>query len=305
VQKLWGLLFGVVLLACFLLTVAALFIVPDKWGLPTNIAAVYGERVDTLFYIILGLTGFFYVLTEAILVAALFLFIGSPQRRAVYSHGDRRLELAWTIVPAAILLYIAYAQISTWEDIKYQSRLPQPDQIVQVTAKQWEWRMRYRGKENAEKNTWELAFDQKSDKEHERSWGETEEYDDIHLVNDLHTWKGANVKILLKTSDILHSFFLPNLRLKQDALPGKTIPMWFKTTDSNYHFDPANPTKMDRDDNKHWELACAELCGGGHFRMRGRLIVHDSKDNYEAWLKYAKEQQGSRVPEARSPTTEE
>jgi cytochrome c oxidase subunit 2 len=52
---------------------------------------------------------------------------------------------------------------------------------------------------------------------------------------------------------------------------------------------------------KEWEIACAELCGGGHYRMRGRLIVHDTKENYEAWLKYTKEQESSRtLPDAKA-----
>ncbi len=64
-----------------------------------------------------------------------------------------------------------------------------------------------------------------------RHWADHPQIDDVHLVNELHTWKGADVKIYLKTQDVIHSFFLPNLRLKQDALPGKTIPMWFRVSE--------------------------------------------------------------------------
>ena len=291
-QKLWGLLFGVVLLGCFLLVVAALFVVPEKWGLPPNIAEGYGDKVDDLFFLILIFTGFFYVLTEVLLVVALFLFTDKPGRRATYTHGNHRLELSWTIIPAAILLYIALAQVKTWEDIKYQSHSPDPDQVLQVTAKQWEWRLRYSGEESTNKDELEARPE-----ERRSEWAETPEFDDVHVVNDLHTWKNAKVKLHLKTSDIMHSFFLPNLRLKQDALPGKTIPMWFQPNDSNAHFDAATGKTIDLRTKKPWEIACAELCGGGHYRMRGRLIVHDTKDNYEAWLKYTKAQQSSREPE--------
>ena len=290
-QKLWSVLFGVVLLGCFLITVVALAVIPEQWGLPSNIAANYGEKVDNLFYLILAFVGFFYVLTEVILVVALFRFVRTDTpHRAVYTHGNHKLELAWTIIPSAILLYLAYAQISTWELMKYQSHSPDPDQVIQVTARQWEWRMRYRAE--VDKQNLVLA----PTKANEKGWGETPEFDDVHGVNDLHTWKGAKVKILLKTNDIIHSFFLPNLRLKQDALPGKTIPMWFEVNDTNATFDPA-AGKTTIDDKKHWEIACAELCGGGHYRMRGRLIVYKDRPEYEAWLKYTKAQQGSRVPE--------
>ena len=89
---------------------------------------------------------------------------------------------------------------------------------MQVTAHQWEWRIRY---------TEEVT---KTDAEG-RAWAESPEIDDLRLPNELHTWKDANTRIYLKTQDVIHSFGLPNLRLMQDALPGKTIPMWFKATE--------------------------------------------------------------------------
>jgi cytochrome c oxidase subunit II len=308
VQKLWGLLFGAVLLACFVLTAVALLPGPlgDKWGLPANIAGTYGANVDFLFFVILGFITFFFVLTEVILVVAMVRFVRiEPTRRAAYTHGNHQLELAWTIIPAAILLYIAYAQIHTWEDIKYQSHFPEPDQVVQVTAEQWKWRLRYRGEEEGDQ--WRHNFanpDARARAVKEKEWGETPEFDDLHTVNDLHTWKDAKVKVLLKTNDIIHSLFLPNLRLKQDALPGKTIPMWFEANDWNVKFDPATGQTLYRKDpgdsaddtKRHWEIACAELCGGGHYTMRGRLFVHESKADYEAWLKYTKDNETSRKP---------
>ncbi len=309
-QKLWALLFGGVLLGCFLMTAAALTVFKEQWGLPTNIAGTYGESVDNLFFLILAFVGFFYVLTEVLLVWAMFKFArNEPTHRAAYTHGNHKLELAWTIIPAAILLYIAYAQIHTWEQIKYQSTFPSPDQVVQVTARQWEWRMRYRYDEDVVNDkiniAWENVKEPDVDKRKREidvkamQWAETLDFDDVHGVSDLHTWKGAKVRILLKTNDIIHSFFLPNLRLKQDALPGKTIPMWFETvtstpTDSNPSwnatFDSATgKTTLTDDKKKHWEIACAELCGGGHYRMRGRLFVYENKEEYLKWLKYTKE----------------
>ena len=83
------------------------------------------------------------------------------------------------------------------------------------------------------------------------------------------------------------AFYLPNLRLKQDALPGKTIPMWFNATDSNTRFDEATGKCELTDKSKEWEIACAELCGGGHYRMRGLLYVHESEGRLLKWLKHA------------------
>src|SRR5262249_48161074 len=87
------------------------------------------------------------------------------------------------------------------------------------------------------------------------------------VVNDLHFVKNKPALIYLKTSDVLHSFYLPQLRIKQDAVPGLTIPVWFDA-------DEAGP----------YELVCAELCGWGHYKMRGRVTVHETELEFQGWV---------------------
>ncbi len=294
-QKGWSVLFGVVLLAAFGIWAAAPFV---GWWLPKQVSS-YGGDVDNLYYVILGFTGFFFVLTEVILVYAMWKFVHVPGRKSVYVEGNHRLEIAWTVVPAVLLIYIALAQIRTWENIKYQARMPDTDVdvVMQTTARQWEWRIRYpgpdsEGQANDSKNrlrTTEAA---------RRAWAESPWFDDIVLPNEIHSWKDANVKIYLKTTDVLHSFFLPNLRLKQDALPGKTIPIWFKAIESNVSFKQDFDRKTGRwkepARENDWELACAELCGGGHYRMRGRLYVHTDAKDFSDWLDYVRKKQSER-----------
>jgi cytochrome c oxidase subunit 2 len=300
VQKGWSIFFGVVLLATFLIWVVAPFF---GWWLPENISTV-GDEVDNLFYVILGFTGFFFILTEVILVYAMWQFAYKTGEKAHYSHGNHRLEMIWTAVPAAILLFIAFAQVSAWGRIKYQSRMPPPDLTIAVTARQWEWRMRY----PANTERFHYAKNAKADEVSQkqlaaRAWAEIQEVDDLHLPNELHCWVGTkdescNVKVYLRTLDVLHSFTLPNLRLKQDTVPGKTIPMWFQVTRSNTEFDPVTKkcTEADHPQDR-WEIACQELCGGRHYAMRGRLYVHKSRADFEAWLKNALEEQQTRKPD--------
>jgi cytochrome c oxidase subunit 2 len=286
VQKGWSIFFGVVLLATFLIWFVAPFF---GWWLPENVST-FGGGVDQLFYVITGFTAFFFVLTVVVLVYAMWRFAARPGEKAHYTHGNHRLELIWTAVPAAILLFIAFAQIGVWSDIKYQSRMPAPDVTISLLARQWEWRMRYPADtdrfhytEASEKAKKQLAA---------RAWAENPESDDIHGANEIHCWKGANVKVYMRTQDVLHSFTLPNLRLKQDTLPGKTIPMWFNVTRSNTEFDPQTKKCKEPDNKKDaWEIACQELCGGRHYAMRGRLYVHKDREDYEAWLKAARDEQ--------------
>ena len=144
-QKWWSILFGAVMVA----TVVLWAISPAMgWWLPQNVST-FGHKIDDLFYLILAITGFFFILTEAILVYFLFKYAGIPgvRRLPMMSHtAERRLELAWTIVPAGILLYIAVAQIGAWEEIKYYSQMPSTQgqtQQMEVSARQFEWRVRY------------------------------------------------------------------------------------------------------------------------------------------------------------------
>jgi cytochrome c oxidase subunit 2 len=139
-----------------------------------------------------------------------------------------------------------------------------------------------------------------------RVWDKSPEKDDVHVVNEIHTWKDAKVRIFLKSRDVIHSFFLPNLRLKQDALPGKTVQVWFEATEANIEWDADRqtwkPFGASWDEEKHkydkelrnWDLACAELCGWGHSKMQGKLFVHKDYSDYLKWLELASKNEASR-----------
>jgi cytochrome c oxidase subunit 2 len=296
---LWSVLFGVVLSAAFALFVVAYFV---KWWLPRDISKEVGFQVDLLFYLILALTGLVYVLTEAVLVYNLWRFPARDGAKSSYSHGNHKLEWTWTTVTAVILLLIAVGQISAWNTIKGNTT-DHLDQVIEVSARQFEWRIRYPAEDRlAELTNKDGKLTVLEQRIKERQWNDQPDVDDVRVVNELHTYSGAKVRVLLKTRDVIHSFFLPNLRIKQDALPGKPfIPVWFQTRDDskdargtapahNIEWDDARKEwKIDR--NEKWDLACAELCGWGHGKMQGRLFVHKDKADYERWLKEAKEKQ--------------
>jgi cytochrome c oxidase subunit 2 len=307
VQKFWSILFGTTMLGALLLFVVAPF---AGWWLPKNVAT-FGGGIDGLFYVILAVTGFFFVLTEAVLVYAMFKF-SSHGGRSSYTHGNHTLEMVWTVVPGVLLLLLAIVQINVWAEVKFQKNMPRPDGVTQqmeVIAQQWEWRIRYPSA--ARMAEW------KKDPQAAQDFGTNPHIDDVHLVNEVHVWKGAkegtdrhNVLVHLKTLDVIHSFFLPNLRLKQDALPGKTIPVWFAVTEHNAErvIDPKTrearwteigydaATGKSSDPGMIWELACAEFCGARHSMMRGKLYVHKDEADFMDWLKYAEAEQNRHQP---------
>jgi cytochrome c oxidase subunit II len=289
VHRFWSILFGAVLGVCGVISLLSpLF----GWKLPEN-AASYGPRVDNLFHLILAITAVAFVLTEVILVLALWRFGAQPGSKSPYVHGHHKLEMIWTAVPAAILLFIAFAQVSAWADIKYQSRMPDPHHIFEVSARQFEWRFRYPAADQLEIMT------QKWKDDHGKAaadWEKRPQADDVHVVNEVRIWKDAKVRMYLKTKDVLHSFFLPNLRIKQDALPGKTIPVFFDATEANVKWNAEKQQFESMGKEKDWELACAELCGWGHYKMRGRLYVYETKEDYLRWLKMEAEKQNATKP---------
>ena len=257
--KLWSLLF----LLVPVLGVATFVVAPwyDHW-LPPDVSE-HGATIDHLFMFILVLTGVVFIATEA----ALFYFMWrydkkSNREPAKYTHGSHSLEVVWTIVPTAVLLFIAIYQMNAWADQKM--RRPDIPVTVEVMARQFEWRLRYPGKD-----------------------GLLHTRDDLHVVNDLHLPVDEEVLINLVSMDVLHSFFLPNLRVKQDAVPGMAQGVWFRALEQG-----------------EYDLVCAELCGWGHYKMKGRLTVQ-SRAQFNEWLaqKYA-EQEATQAEAAASEAEE-
>jgi len=250
VGRFWAILF----LLVPVLGVATFVVAPFyKHWLPHDVSQ-HGHTIDHLFYFILWLTGAVFVVTEVVLFWFLWRYDSQGVSKPVtYSHGSHSLEIVWTIIPAAVLLFIAIYQMNAWAASKISNPAAGPDGILgtaddmpptlEVTARQFEWRLRYPGKDGVLGNE-----------------------DDLFAVNDLHVPVNEEIVLELKSADVLHSFFLPNMRVKQDAVPGMKIPVWFRAMETGT-----------------FDLVCAELCGWGHYKMRGRLTV-ESRDDFNRWI---------------------
>lgn len=209
--------------------------------LPENVST-FGAEIDSLFYLIYYITGAVFILVTVLMILFLVLYRHREGRRAAYTHGNTALEITWTVIPAVILIVLSFMSVSSWGKIK--AHAPPSDFQLQVTAKQFNWEALYPGPD-----------------------GKFGTEDDLQIDNDIHVPVNKVIHIILKSRDVIHSFFLPNLRLKQDAVPGRDILVWFEAT---------KPGK--------YELPCAELCGFGHSGMRGWLYVH-TPEEYAKWAK--------------------
>jgi cytochrome c oxidase subunit 2 len=209
-----------------------------QW-LPEDVST-FGQEIDSLFYLIYYITAVTFILVTVLMVVFLIKYRDQGGRRATYSHGNTTLEIIWTIIPAAILIVLAFMSASTWAKVKRHA--PDSDFELQVTAKQFNWEVVYPGEDR--------KFDTP---------------DDVKFDNDLHVPVNKVVRVYLGSKDVIHSFYLPNLRLRQDAVPGRTILVWFEAT---------KPGK--------YELPCSQLCGFGHSGMKGWLYVH-TPEEYTKW----------------------
>lgn len=205
------------------------------WWLPAN-ASVFGARIDALFELVLVIVAVALVLVLGLL--AFTVLRGGAAGRARPQHGDARLELVWTLVPGAVLVWIAFAQSDEWAELRYTARKPDVPVHARVVASQFDWHFVYPGSD-ARFGT----------------------LDDLDAPYELVVPVGSDVVLELVSRDVIHSFAVPALRVKQDIVPGMRPAIWFRATRTG-----------------SFDVVCSELCGFGHYKMAGRLRVVSAEE---------------------------
>lgn len=244
---LWSLLF-----VGFAAVVVASFALAPQWGwwMPAGKSA-FAPRVDALIHTIGWVMGSFFVLTLGLLAWMVARHgAGSGAARSAVD-SDARLELLWSIVPAGVLAWLAWMQIDDWKAMKFANRAPGLAPIAQVWASQFDWRVRYPGPDGRLGNA-----------------------DDWEWPYELVVPADQALRIELRSRDVIHSFFVPAFRLKQDIVPGRAIDVWFEAQAGAY------------------DLVCAELCGWGHYKMAGKVRVLPRAE-YEQWIQAREAEQRS------------
>ncbi len=210
-------------------------------------ASSFGPKIDGLYNLILVITGIAFVLTEAALIFFSIRYRRRPGKKAYYSHGNARAEIIWTAVPTAILIYLGFMSQNLWSQLRVPKNYPKPALTIKVQAEQWLWHFRYPGPDGI--------------------FG-TE--DDIVVDNAFHVPVGQPVHFEISSQDVIHGFYIPALRIHQDAVPGMTSTLWVE------------PTHVGA-----YDVRCTQFCGTNHYQMKGEVTV-ESPDEYKAWLANAK-----------------
>ncbi|HEX8651433.1 MAG TPA: cytochrome c oxidase subunit II [Pyrinomonadaceae bacterium] len=229
--------------------------VSGRWWFPPPISE-HGPAYDRQFMITILVVGVSFAVAQIALGYMVWRYrdTGSASDRALYSHGNNRLEMIWTVITALIFIGLAVAGQRVWAQLHFQNA-PAGSAVVEVVAQQFQWNFHYPGKDNAFGRTdptlirdSELNFVGLDDKDPNAK--------DDAVVSSLIVPLNRPVELILRSKDVTHSFWVPPLRFKQDLVPGMAI---------RVHFTANKPGL--------YELACAELCGQLHYKMKSNMLV--------------------------------
>lgn len=256
-------------------TIAAIwsFMVSKPDFLP-EASSEHGVLTDSMFWISMGIITLAFFVTSALLFWFSFRYQYNPNRRATFYPVNHKLELIWTVIPAIVMAALVFTGWRVWRDITAEA--PEEAYVIEVIGKQFNWYTRYPGKDDAQLGNYNYKLIE-STNETGIDPSDEASFDDF-VESALVIPKGKPVLLRIRSRDVLHSVFLPHLRVKMDAVPGMPTKFWFtatKTTDE-MKAETNNP-------DFEYQLNCTEVCGQGHFSMRMPMKVME-EDEYLAWV---------------------
>ena len=249
---------GFIFLAVIVGSVLFHIFTPWYW---TDIASNWGSMDDTI-TLTFWVGGTVFVAVCLFMVYCVFKFSYKPDRRAEYKPEDKKLEKILTIVTTLGVVALLAPGLVVWNQYV---NVPKGALEIDVMAWQWGWQYRLPGEDGKLGNTKVVNINDNN------PFGIIPEdpngRDDILIQSDeINLKNNRPVKILLRSVDVLHNWYVPQFRAKMDAVPGVVTYYWFE------------PNKVGE-----YEVLCAEYCGVGHYAMRGRVFVKNEQD-YEDWL---------------------
>ena len=257
-----GLAFGA--LMAILIVISLWLFIAQPWWFPT-LSSVHGAEIDSVFMAVLIVTGVAFVVTQALLGYFVARYGSKGKEKADYWHDNPKAEFFLLTGTALILVVLVFMGQRVWLRY-YFSGLPDDALTVQVTAQQFQWNFHYPGADGkfgrtdltrvSATNFIGLVEDDEAAK------------DDIVTVGEMHLPLNKPIVVRLRSKDVIHSFFLPAHRVKQDAVPGLSVEVGFTPNVAGTY-----------------ELACAELCGAQHYRMKGFVTVDATEGDFNSWLK--------------------
>lgn len=259
-----GLVAGTLAFLLVVLTASTIYILVERvWWFPEPINAL-GVEIDRQFSRTLVICGIVFFLAQ---LGLGFVVLRYRDRggRAHYSHGNNTLEILWTSATAIMFLALGVAAESAWASLHFRGAAPGAMQ-VEITAQQFQWNFRYPGSDGVFGRTDPTLVNDGAGNFVGLDEADPAAADDL-VLPVMAVPVNREVEVILRTKDVTHSFFVRELRFKQDTVPGMAIRLHFTAEKVGTY-----------------EIACAELCGLGHHRMRSTLQVMPEAE-FESWLR--------------------
>lgn len=312
-----GMIFMVVfLVACI---VSFVYYIPTTlgWG-PNTAASEHGPQVDYLFNLTLFFTSIVFFLTHIALFWFAWKYKGKRGRIGLYWAHNETLEMVWMIIPSVVMTFLVVGGLQAWNNIMSDLPedavsvvLPQEENEyieIEATGTQFLWLLRYPGRDGKIGTKYFTQITTKN--KLGQTWTDEKNLDDF-MTNEIVLPVNKPVRVRITARDVLHNFYIRDMRVKTDAVPG--MPTYFNftptvTTDSmrrRLSKEPSWQVPDRQDDSKmrwenfNYELACAELCGNGHYSMKN-IVRIVSEEEYLDWLD---KQEGGKLVETTNEAT--
>lgn len=247
-------------------------------------ASKEGEKVDSMLFVTLVITGIAFFITQILLFWFAYRYQENDKRKVFFFPHNNTMEIVWTVIPAIILSILVVIGLRNW--FIFTGDAPKDALIVEVTGKQFGWIFRYPGKDNQFGKKYFRNIDVSSnslglvwaDNKELNQKADPATYDDIVNDNTMYIIKDRPVKLIIGSRDVIHDVGLPHFRMKMDAVPGIPTTLWFTPK-----FTTAEMKEKTGNSNFQYEIACDQVCGNGHYSMKGQIEVV-TEEEYDAWM---------------------
>ena len=261
-------------------------------------ASLEGEKVDSMMYLTIVVTGIVFLITQILLFWFSYKYQESDTRKSYFFPHNNRLEVLWTVVPAIVLSILVVIGLRNW--FIFTGDAPKNALVVEITGKQFGWIYRYPGKDkvfgkkyfrNIDPATNTLGLIWADNKEMNQTADPAAMDDVVMEGSPMYIVKGRPVKLVIGSRDVIHDVGLPHFRMKMDAVPGIPTTLWFTPK-----FTTKEMKEKTGNANFEYEIACDQMCGNGHYSMKGIINVVTQQE-YDAWAVSQKPSYFSAFPE--------
>jgi len=261
-------------------------------GMPS--ASEHGQKIDTMLWITLAITGLVFFITQILLFWFAYRYQASEKRTAYYFPHNNNLEILWTAVPAIALTVLVGFGLYYW--FKITGDAPKGAMEVEITGHQFGWEYRYPGKDSVLGRVNYKLIDASKNNPLGQDWNDVANQDDLH-PSEMHLVVKRPVRLVIRAQDVIHDVGLAHFRLKMDAVPGIPTTMWFTP-----QYTTAEMKEITGNPNFVYEISCDQMCGNGHYSMKGTIIV-ETQAEFEKWMAGQKPQYLTAHPNDAAPAS--